>query len=256
MRCSILRGGTSRAIFFLANDLPPERERRSSRCCSTSSAARTSARSTASAARTSQTSKAAIIGPPSRADADVDYTFAQVERQRRRWSTGVATAATSRRRSGRSRSTQGWSAPTEPIDHRPDPQHQHRQDHPRRTSRSRRRARRESMALRDPGRPGTGARILLDFTDPAGSVTGKLLPTGNPSDELDARRRPGRSRSRSSTPPTRGLPRGRGPWRRPAPSLPAEIEAGHVADRRRSRRSARSSPSGWASSSTVRTRRA
>jgi 2-methylaconitate cis-trans-isomerase PrpF len=32
--------------------------------------------------------------------------------------------------------------------------------------------------------PGTAARILLEFADPAGSVTGKLLPTGRACDEL------------------------------------------------------------------------
>lgn len=35
------------------------------------------------------------------------------------------------------------------------------------------------------GVPGTGARIMLDFADSAGSVTGKLLPTGNTVDELN-----------------------------------------------------------------------
>jgi len=36
-----------------------------------------------------------------------------------------------------------------------------------------------------PGVPGTGARILVDFADTAGSVTGALLPTGNPVDRLE-----------------------------------------------------------------------
>ena len=35
------------------------------------------------------------------------------------------------------------------------------------------------------GVPGTTARIQLDFINPGGSRTGKLLPTGNPIDELD-----------------------------------------------------------------------
>jgi 2-methylaconitate cis-trans-isomerase PrpF len=35
------------------------------------------------------------------------------------------------------------------------------------------------------GVPGTGARIALDFSDTAGAVTGKLLPTGHPVDRLD-----------------------------------------------------------------------
>lgn len=35
------------------------------------------------------------------------------------------------------------------------------------------------------GVAGTAARVQLDFINPAGSVTGKLLPTGNPTDTLD-----------------------------------------------------------------------
>lgn len=36
-----------------------------------------------------------------------------------------------------------------------------------------------------PGVPGTGARIMVDFSDTAGSTTGALLPTGNAIDRLD-----------------------------------------------------------------------
>ncbi|MDH5364735.1 MAG: 3-methylitaconate isomerase, partial [Dehalococcoidia bacterium] len=35
-----------------------------------------------------------------------------------------------------------------------------------------------------PGVPGTGAKIVLDFSDSAGAITGKLLPTGNVTDVL------------------------------------------------------------------------
>src|SRR5262249_30040710 len=35
------------------------------------------------------------------------------------------------------------------------------------------------------GVPGSGARILLDFLDSGGGATGKLLPTGQPRDELE-----------------------------------------------------------------------
>lgn len=35
------------------------------------------------------------------------------------------------------------------------------------------------------GVPGTGSRITLRFDDPAGSVTGKLFPTGNPLDTIE-----------------------------------------------------------------------
>ena len=34
------------------------------------------------------------------------------------------------------------------------------------------------------GVPGTGARITLDWSDSAGGVTGKLLPTGNVKDHV------------------------------------------------------------------------
>ncbi|MDV2886591.1 PrpF domain-containing protein [Alkalihalophilus pseudofirmus] len=34
------------------------------------------------------------------------------------------------------------------------------------------------------GVPGTGAKIMLNFLDAAGARTGKLLPTGNPKDEI------------------------------------------------------------------------
>ena len=36
-----------------------------------------------------------------------------------------------------------------------------------------------------PGVPGGGAAIQLDYLDPGGSVTGRLLPTGNPRDNLE-----------------------------------------------------------------------
>jgi 2-methylaconitate cis-trans-isomerase PrpF len=35
------------------------------------------------------------------------------------------------------------------------------------------------------GVPGSGAGIVLDFVDPAGAVTGRLLPTGNSIDSID-----------------------------------------------------------------------
>jgi 2-methylaconitate cis-trans-isomerase PrpF len=36
-----------------------------------------------------------------------------------------------------------------------------------------------------PGVPGTGAKILIDFSDTAGAATGALLPTGRPVDRLE-----------------------------------------------------------------------
>jgi 2-methylaconitate cis-trans-isomerase PrpF len=49
--------------------------------------------------------------------------------------------------------------------------------------------------LEIPGVPGTGARVQLDYLDPGGAVTGRLLPTGNVTDVLDV---PGVGRVRVS----------------------------------------------------------
>jgi len=43
----------------------------------------------------------------------------------------------------------------------------------------------EQGAYSIPGVPGTGAKILIDFSDTAGAATGALLPTGRPIDRLD-----------------------------------------------------------------------
>jgi 2-methylaconitate cis-trans-isomerase PrpF len=76
--CSIIRGGTSRAVFFRSEDIlkyeRPATERLLLNIFGSPDAKQTNGLGGA----TSQTSKAAIIGPPSRPDADVDYTFAQV----------------------------------------------------------------------------------------------------------------------------------------------------------------------------------
>src|SRR5215510_509023 len=77
VRMSILRGGTSRAVFFHEDDLPRDRatiERILLDILGSPDIRQINGLGGA----TSQTSKAAIIGPPSRPDADVDYTFAQV----------------------------------------------------------------------------------------------------------------------------------------------------------------------------------
>lgn len=76
VRCSILRGGTSKAVFFLSNDLPADRPSIEPLLLSIFGSPDIRQIDGLGGA-TSQTSKAAIIGPPSRPDADVDYTFAQ-----------------------------------------------------------------------------------------------------------------------------------------------------------------------------------
>ena len=77
LRCSIVRGGTSRGVVFRASDLPADRSAIEPLLLNVFGSPDLRQIDGLGGA-TSQTSKAAIIGPPSRPDADVDYTFAQV----------------------------------------------------------------------------------------------------------------------------------------------------------------------------------
>jgi 2-methylaconitate cis-trans-isomerase PrpF len=181
LRCSILRGGTSKAVFFLANDLPPERAAIEPILLNVFGSPDIRQIDGLGGA-TSQTSKAAIIGPSTRPDADVDYTFAQVTvgEPLVDWggNCGNISAAV-----GPFAIDQGFVRAVEPIttvrvhntntgkiilEHVPVVGGRAASD--------------GDYAV--PGVPGTSARILLEFSDPGGSVTGKLLPTGRPCDEV------------------------------------------------------------------------
>jgi 2-methylaconitate cis-trans-isomerase PrpF len=182
LRISVLRGGTSRGIFFRAADLPRERERIEAilRDVFGSPDMR---QINGLGGATPNTSKAAIIGPPSRDDADVDYTFAQVDIKSPLvdWGGNCGNISSA---VGPFAIDAGLVAPHEGetvvrihntntgkiiVAHVP--------------VADGRSMRHGDFAI--PGVPGTGARVDLEFTDPAGSVTGKLLPTGQPIDEMD-----------------------------------------------------------------------
>ena len=181
VRCSILRGGTSRGIFFLENDLPPDRGAIEPILLDVFGSPDIRQIDGLGGA-TSQTSKAAIIGPPSRSDADVDYTFAQVSVTDALvdWggncgniSSAVGPFAINQglvRADGAMTVVRIHNTNTAKIivAHVP-------------TEGGRAKIEGDHAI---PGVPGTGARILLDFADPAGSVTGKLLPTGQPCDDV------------------------------------------------------------------------
>ena len=77
IRCSIMRGGTSKGIFLMAHDLPSDRDQQDKvilQIFGTPDIRQIDGLGGGDLL----TSKCAIIGPPSRPDADVDYTFAQV----------------------------------------------------------------------------------------------------------------------------------------------------------------------------------
>ena len=77
IRCVLMRGGTSRGLFVKRNELPADSELRDKmilRMYGSPDVRQIDGLGGADPL----TSKLAIIGPPTRPDADVDYTFAQV----------------------------------------------------------------------------------------------------------------------------------------------------------------------------------
>ncbi len=181
LRCSILRGGTSRGVFFHMNDLPSDRGAVEAVLLDVFGSPDIRQINGLGGA-TSQTSKAAMISPPSRPDTDVDYTFAQVS---------IASALVDwGGNCGNLSSAVGPFA----IDHGLVPVTEGVTTvriHNTNTSK----LIIASVPVRDgravvegdyaiPGVPGTGARLDLEFLDPAGSSTGALLPTGRPADEV------------------------------------------------------------------------
>ena len=181
LRVSILRGGTSRGVFFLDNDLPTERPAIEPILLDVFGSPDIRQIDGLGGA-TSQTSKAAIIGPPSRPDADIDYTFAQVSVTDAMvdWggNCGNISAAV-----GPFAIDQGLVRATGDLTTV--------RIHNTNTSKvivahvptvGRRASIEGDYAI--PGVPGTSARILLEFDDPSGTLTGTLLPTGQPCDEL------------------------------------------------------------------------
>ena len=103
------------------------------------------------------------------------------------------------------------------------------------------------------GVPGTGARIALDFLDPGGAVTGRLLPTGRAQDALEvAGLGPIAASLVDATNPmvfVRAKDLGLDGTERPE-----DLDARSGAAGRGSRRSAARRPSGWASRGPRRTR--
>ena len=180
--CSIIRGGTSKGIFFLEGIIPPagvERDKVLLRALGSPDIRQIDGLGGAH----SLTSKVCIIGPSKREDSDVDYTYGQVilDRAFIDWegNCGNLTSAV-----GIFAIAQNLLKPTEPfttvrifntntnkILHVTYPV-------------------RDGIVLSEgnysiPGVPGTGAKLKVDFFDPAGAITGKLLPTGNTKDYID-----------------------------------------------------------------------
>lgn len=185
VRAVFMRGGTSRALFFHEADLPKEPAARDRILLTALGSPDPYGRQLDGlGGGISSLSKAVIVGPPSHPDADVDYTFAQVSVTEPlvdwKGNCGNCTGAV-----GPFAIDEGLVPAVEPLT----------------TVRLYNTNTKKLVVARVPvlggeaavegdfelqGVPGLGARIALDFLDPGGAATGRLLPSGKPRDVLEA----------------------------------------------------------------------
>jgi 2-methylaconitate isomerase len=184
VRAVVMRGGTSRAVFFHEADLPRDAETRDRVILKIFGGGDPYGRQIDGlGGATSVTSKTAIIGPASVPDADVDYTFGQV---------GITSPLIDYGGNcGNISSAVGPFAIEEGLVRATDPVTTVRiwQTNTRKLIVARvptdDRTPRVEGDLAIDGVPGTGAMIQLEFVNPAGAMTGHLLPTRLPVESLD-----------------------------------------------------------------------
>ena len=181
IRCVLQRSGTSKALYFHECDLPisgPERDALLLRLMGSPDVLQIDGLGGSRPI----TSKVAIISKSERPDADIDYTFAQVEIERAHvtWqgncgniSSGVGPFAIDE---GLIPAQDGvsvvriYNTNTQKIlvAHVP----------------VRNGKARVSGTFAIPGVPGTGAEIIMDWSGTIGAKSGRLLPTNNPVDTI------------------------------------------------------------------------
>jgi len=179
-----MRGGTSRAIIFHAADLPADSNARDAVFLAALGSPDPNRRQLDGlGGAMSSLSKIAIVGPPSRPDADVDYTFGQVAID--------APLVQYKANCGNISSAIGPFAVDEGLVSATGDAATVR-IHNTNTGKIivARFAVTNDMAAVDgdfelQGVAGRGAPIRLSFLEPGGAATGQLLPTGNPRDELE-----------------------------------------------------------------------
>lgn len=179
--CSIIRGGTSKGVFFLEDSLPKDKEIRDKVILSAFGSPDTRQIDGLGGAN-SLTSKVCIIRPSNREDADVDYTYGQVgiDRGIIDWrgncgnmisAVGIFAISHNLIETKEMMTTvRIYNTNSNKIIHVTYPI-------------------KDGQIISEgdyaiPGVPGTGAKLKVDFLDPAGSVTKKLLPTGNVKDYI------------------------------------------------------------------------
>lgn len=183
-RAVFARGGTSKALLFHLADLPADRAQWDAIFLSAMGSPDPYGRQLdGMGGGLSSLSKVCVIGPPTHPDAEVDYSFAQVQVQEARvdWSGNC----------GNMLSAIGPFAVDEGLLGRADGEAAVRIHN---TNTKKLIVARFAVAggrsveqgeLVIPGVSGRGAPVRLDFLDPGGASTGKLLPTGRVRDTLD-----------------------------------------------------------------------
>lgn len=179
-----MRGGTSKGVFFRQDDLPAELAARDEIFVHALGSPDAYGRQlNGMGGGVSSVSKAVIVGPPSVAEADVDYTFAQVVIDRPE----VDYSATC----GNLSSAIGPFAVDQGLVAAQDGQQTVRV-----FNTNTKKIYHATFTVKGglfapagdfeiPGVSGTGSRIRLDYLDPGGATSGKLLPSGSALDVLD-----------------------------------------------------------------------
>jgi 2-methylaconitate cis-trans-isomerase PrpF len=187
MRAVFMRGGTSKAVMFRAADLPAERALWAPIFLGVIGSPDPNGRQLdGMGGGISSLSKVCVIGPPTHDGADIDYTFAQVS---------VKDAAVDYSGNcGNMSSAVGPFAVDEGLTvavtdaageatvriHNTNTRKLIVAHFPLDGGRAV-----VDGDFRLPGVAGSGAPVRLDFIEPGGSGTGRLLPTGNPMDTLE-----------------------------------------------------------------------
>jgi methylitaconate Delta-isomerase len=179
----LMRSGTSKAVYLHSSDLPPEGQARDNilrRLMGSPDPRQIDGLGGGDLL----TSKVAIVGPPSRPDADVDYTFAQidVESDRVDWSGNCGNLSVG---VGPFAVDEGLVAAEEPVTlvriHNTNTGKVIRARVPVRAG-----AAQVEGDCRIDGVPGSGAPIEVDLADTAGAVSGSVLPLGDATVPLDS----------------------------------------------------------------------
>ncbi|HAE41360.1 MAG TPA: 3-methylitaconate isomerase [Clostridiales bacterium] len=180
-RVVIMRAGTSKGIFIQESDLPQDNQDRTDLILKIFGSPDIRQIDGLGGADP-LTSKLAIIGPSTRDDADVDYTFGQVSY--------VAPTIDYSGNCGNISSGVGPYAVDEGLVEVTEPYTTVRVHNTNTGKILVERVKVEDgMAVVEgdyviAGVPGSGEKIEIDFSGTAGSKTGKLLPTGNPIDKM------------------------------------------------------------------------